>query len=379
MRKNILIIAIGFLPNIGGLETHLKDLIDELIKGEWKVTVLTYQPLNTPVLGSWIEKKENLTIFRLPVLRGGYYKLLKYPFFEFLFLGPLLFLCTPLLLLGYPDIRTVNAQGIIAGFSAAFWAKIFKKRYVVSVQSVYHFPEKGIYRKVCEWIFKSADKVIAISGQAKEDVKSLGVSGKKIIIYTNWENSNLFKPVNKQKAKTKLGLGGKFVVSFFGRLIEEKGVKVLLDAIKQTSKKITFTIYGEGPLESEVKKACQENKNIVYMGVIPPELLPLHYSAADLIVMPTLNQEGFGRVAAGALFCKTPVIVSNRGALPEVVNSSVGSVIEPTPISLRKEIEYFFTNKIELKKRSAYARNYATKKFGSANSQTIIGTFSGVV
>lgn len=379
MKNHLLIIAIGFLPNIGGLETHLKDLIDELIKQNWRVTVLTYQPLNTPALGQWIEKEKNLIIFRLPVLRGLFYRLLKNPFFEFLYLGPSLFLITPLIVLKYPDIKTVNAQGIIAGFSAAFWSKIFKKRYVISVQSVYHFPKKGWYRQISRWIFKSADKVIAISKQAKQDVESLGISSDKIQLYTNWENSNFFKPLNKEHAKSQVGLAGKFVVSFFGRLIEEKGVKVLLDAIKQTSRKITFAIYGEGPLEGEVKKACQENKNIVYMGIVPPKLLPLHYSAADLIVMPTLNQEGFGRVAAGALFCKTPVVVSNRGALPEVVSSSVGRVIEPTPINLRKEIEYFFVNKIELKKCSVNARNYATKKFGSANSQIILDTLIGVV
>ena len=42
MKKNILILAIGFLPNIGGLETHLNALIDELIKKNWRVIVLTY-------------------------------------------------------------------------------------------------------------------------------------------------------------------------------------------------------------------------------------------------------------------------------------------------------------------------------------------------
>ena len=77
MRKHVLIISIGFLPNIGGLETHLKDLIDELIKKDWRVTVLTYQPLNTPALGKWIEREKNLIVFRLPILRGVFYKLYK--------------------------------------------------------------------------------------------------------------------------------------------------------------------------------------------------------------------------------------------------------------------------------------------------------------
>ena len=330
MRKQILILAIGFLPNIGGLETHLKDLIEELIKKDWKVVVLTYQPLNTPILGNWIERNTNLTIFRLPVVRGIFYKLLKVPLLEFLFLMPMLFLTTPIVLLMNCEIRVVNAQGIIAGFTAAFWTKIFRRRYVISVQSIYHFPKKGLYREVCKWIFNSAGKVIAISAQAKRDIETLGINSNRIQIYTNWENSDFFKPQNKETAKRKIGFEGKFVVSFFGRLIEEKGVKVLIEAIELCDKRITFAIYGEGPLIGYVRKASQKYKNIKFMGIVIPELLPLHYSAADIVVMPSLHEEGFGRVAAGALFCGTPVIASNRGALPEVVNNSVGKIINPT-------------------------------------------------
>lgn len=382
MRKHVLIMSIGFLPNIGGLETHLKDLIDELIEDNWKVTVLTYQPLNTPVLGKWIERGKNLIVFRLPVLRGIFYKLYKKPLLEFLFLEPLLFLVTPLTLLTYPNINVVNAQGLIAGFSASFWAKIFRKRYVVSAQSVYHFPEKGFYRQICKWIFSSADKIISISKQSKQDIETLGISSKKIQTYTNWENSDLFKPIKKEIAKKEAGFANgqssstnKFVVSFFGRLIEEKGIKVVIDAVKLSDKRITFVIYGEGPLVDYVKKAAQEYPNVTYIGTIPPNLLPLHYSAADIVLMPTLNEEGFGRVAAGALFCGTPVIASNRGALPMVVNDSVGRIIEPTVQEIAKAVNFYFHNRHVLKKSARNARKYALSKFSKKNAEAIISSY----
>lgn len=375
MKKSVLIISIGFLPNIGGLETHLKDLIDELIKKNWKVTVLTYQPLHTPTLGKWIESSNNLTIYRLPAFRGLFYKLLKVPLLEFLFLGPLLFVSTPLLLLKYRDINVVNAQGIIAGFSAAFWTKVFKKRYVVSAQSVYHFPKKGFYKQVCKWIFKSADKVVAISGQTKKDIETLDVSSNKIVLYTNWEDSSFFIPQDKKVAKKKLGFYYKFVVSFFGRLVEEKGIKVLLEATKLANKKITFVIYGEGPLLDLVEKSAKNYKNIIYMKTISPNILPLHYSAADLIIMPSLHEEGFGRVAAGALFCGTPVIVSNRGALPEVVNDIVGKIINPTVSEIAKAINFYFSNRIALRKCALNTRKYALGKFSEKNAEKIISTY----
>lgn len=378
MKKNILIISIGFLPNIGGLETHLKDLIDELIKRDWKVTVLTYQPLNTPVLGKWLETSRNLTIFRMPVLQGIFYKLLKIPILEFLFLEPLLFILTPLILLKYPDIYVVNAQGIIAGFAASFWIKIFKKRYIVSAQSVYHFPKSGLYRQIAGWIFGSADKIVAISSQTKKDIQTLGIDPDKIQIYTNWENSDFFVPYDKIKAKKEVGFENKFVVSFFGRLVEEKGVKVLIDAIKLANKSITFAIYGEGPLVDLVEQASKNYKNVIYMKTIPPQDLPLHYSAADLVIMPSLHEEGFGRVAAGALFCGTPVIASNRGALSDVVNDSVGKIINPTPGEIAKAVNFYFFNRQALRKCASHARQYALPKFSKKNADDIISTFENL-
>lgn len=374
MKKNLLILAIGFLPNIGGLETHLKDLIEELIKRDFKVTVLTYQPLNTPTLGKWVEKSNNLIIYRLPILRGVFYKLLNIPILEFIFLEPLLFLTTPLIILMNPAIHTVNAQGIIAGFSAAFWTKIFRKQYIISAQSVYHFPKSGLYRHVCRWIFKSADKVIAISSQTKEDIKILGIERNKILIYTNWENSKNYTP--QDKAKKKIGFEGKFIVSFFGRLVKEKGVVVLLEAIELIDPHITFLIYGEGPLKDKVEDMVKKHENVLYMGIVQPKDLSLHYSAADLVVMPSLHEEGFGRVAAGALFVGTPVVASNRGALPEVVNEKVGKIIEPTPVEIKNAIRYFYLNPDILKKCSLNARKYAAKKFGNKNAEDIIKTFT---
>lgn len=375
MKKSIFIISIGFLPNIGGLETHLKDLVEELAKRNWKIVVLTYQPLNTPVLGKWIERDTNLTIFRLPVLRGIFYKLLKTSFLEFLFLGPLLFIVAPLILLKFPDIGVINGQGLIAGFAASFWAKVFKKHYVVSAQSVYFFLKKGLYRQICQWIFGTADKVVAISGQTKKHIETLGVKSNKIVVYTNWENKENFYPFNKDKAKRTIGFNKRFIVAFFGRLVEEKGVSVFLEAIRSSKPQITFLIYGEGPLKEKVKRITSQYNNVHYMGIVTPDQLSLHYSAADLVVMPSLHEEGFGRIASGALLCGTPVIASNRGALPEVVNDKVGRIINPTPLEIAKAVVFYFVNREALKKCAHNARPYALSKFSKKNAEKIINTY----
>lgn len=373
--KEILIVSIAYLPNIGGVETHIKDLINELLNSNWRVRLLTYQPLQTPKRGLWIEKGKNLFIYRLPMIRGLFYKLVKLPFLEFLFLAPLLFLFTPLVLIVHKNISVINAQGIVAGFVAAFWSKVFNKRYVIATQSVYHFPKTGLYKAFAKWIFENADHILVISKQSGEDVGSLGVDKKKIQVFTHWEDINRFTPSDKYKAKKIVGFGNKFVVSFFGRLVAEKGVSELLDSVRSLNKNITLAIYGEGPLRQLVERKSKKYKSLVYMKTIPPESLPLHYSAADLVIVPSVHEEGFGRVAAGALLCKTPVIASNRGALPEVVNDKVGKIIEVTPKNIAESINFFFTHPTELKKRAVLARDYAVKKFSNKNAEAIIDSF----
>ena len=111
------------------------------------------------------------------------------------------------------------------------------------------------------------------------------------------------------------------------------------------------------------------------MGTIQLEELNLYYAAADLVIMPSLHEEGFGRVASGALLSGTPVIASNKGALPEVVDDSVGRIINPTPKNIADSIEFFYSHKEQLKKRALNARKYAMRKFSNKNAEVIIRTY----
>lgn len=375
MKKNILITSIAFLPNIGGVETHLSDLVEELIRNHWDVTVLTYQPLQTPVRGKWIEKKHNLMIIRLPVIRGWFYKFIDKPALEFLFLAPLHFAVLPLILLIKPNIEVINAQGLVVGFAAAFWSLLWKKRYVIALQNIYQFPNRGYYRMIAKWIINRADKVLVQSVDSANEVYALGIRQSKIVQFTHWENIDVLKPVNKLDAKILLGLKDVFVVSFFGRLVEVKGVNELLRSLRYINPEVVVQIYGEGPLINKLVEYQRRYPNLKYRGIISPDLLPVHYSASDVIIMPSTHEEGFGRVAVGALLCATPVIAARRGALPLIVNDEVGKLIDVSPEQIAKSINYFYTHPNELEKRRKKCRDYAVKKFSPSNSKVIIDVF----
>jgi glycosyltransferase involved in cell wall biosynthesis len=373
-KKNILIVSICYLPNIGGVETHINDLITELIARNWKVSLLTYQPINTPVLGSWVEKSKNSLIVRLPIIRGLFYKLVDKPILEFLFLFPIQFAALPfIILLTNPDV--INAQGIVSAFTSAFWSKVFGKRFVISIQNIYNFPAKGLYRYIAKLILNSSNKILVQSDDSRKEIVNLGIPNNKITIFTHWEDTNKFKPINKKIAKERLGLKDKFIVSFFGRLVDVKGIPELLKAILLINKKITFLIYGEGPLKNDVLKVTNKFNNVFYRGIVAPDMLPLNYSAADIVIVPSTHEEGFGRVVIESLLCGTPVIVSNRGQLPKIINSKVGRIIDVNKNNIAKTVNYLYKNKRELLYLSKNARQFAVKRYSRKNVESIMKTY----
>mgnify|MGYP001600838677 FL=1 len=143
--KEVLIVSIGFSPNLGGIETHFDDLVSALAKRNWKVYVLTYKPITTDVKALSFERRgKNISIFRVPWFGKVFYKLVKKPFLEFIYLTPGLFIALPIfLILRGKNIRVIHSHGLIAGTVSVFWGKIFGKKVITTTHSIYNFPQSG--------------------------------------------------------------------------------------------------------------------------------------------------------------------------------------------------------------------------------------------
>src|SRR3990172_12378846 len=251
-----------FSPNIGGVETHLDDLVSALNKRKHKVFVLTYRPLVTKTSWKSYEKKRNFEIVRLPWLPGFFYKFVSNPIAEFLYLVPGLFLTTPLILFIFrPDI--IHSHGLLAGFVAVFWGKLFGKRVITTTHSIYHFPKEGLYHIFSKLIFNSSDAVLTLSKQSKNEIVNLGVSERKVKIFTYWVDLVKFKRTSgvnlyhlRGEMVSHLGFNNnskQFVVLYVGRLIKKKGVLKLIEAAKIWHKNIMLVIIGTGPLEEKIR------------------------------------------------------------------------------------------------------------------------------
>jgi len=371
----VLQITTHFSPNIGGIETHLTDLITALIKRGWGVSVLTYQPLTTKSNSKFYEKDHGLTIIRIPWFPGLFYKLISYPLLEFLYLFPGLFFVTPvILILKRPDL--INAHGIVAGFVGVFWAKVFNKKIIVSTHSIYHFPKKGIYRRFVKWIFSTSSYCLGLSKISADEIISLGIAPKRVDNFTYWIDLENFRKTTN--AKRTLGWNGEFVVLFVGRLVWEKGIRELLCAAKIWDKKINLKIIGSGPIEDEAKDLAINLKNVEFIGLIGQAKLPLYYSGADLLIVPSIHEEGFGRVILESLACGTPVIGSNRGAIGQALDSNVGKLIDINSENIKQAIEYYYNNRDELNGLAKKCREFAERRYSEKNVETIIKAYKQV-
>lgn len=368
----VLQLTAHFRPNIGGVETHLDDLVNALVRRGWFVTVLTYRPLTTDAKWKIYESKSDVSIIRIPWLPYFFYLLISLPLLEFFYLLPGLMLITPIvLLMKNPDV--IHAHGLVAGFVACFWGKLFGKRVIISTHSIYSFPKKGIYRNFATWIFKTADYCLGLSKKARDEILSLGISKLKVDNFTYWIDLERFQRVDN--AKFKLNWKDKFIVLFVGRLIVEKGLEELLESAKNWNQNIKLVIIGSGPLEAKVKEVSSKYKNIEFRGVVNQDKLPLYYSGSDVLVVPSTSEEGFGRVILEALACGTPVIGANRGAISEAINEDVGKLINISPKNITQVVEYFYESRDKLVELAKNCRNFAERRYSEKNADTIIRAY----
>jgi len=372
--KKILLITSPFRPNIGGVETHLDDLISAANEKDFVFDVVTYQPLVTRARGKFIERFSGNVIFRIPWPRFNLFlRLEKLPALEFLYLFPGLFLGSLIYLTFCSrNIKAIHAQGLAAGVTGLILGKLFRKKSILSTHSIYNFPPNGIYRMFAQILFNNVDMVFTLSKQSKKEVEGLQIGKNKVFVFTYWVDETIFKPMSKIESRNTFSLrSSDFVALFVGRLVDVKGVKQFLDAGSKDSENI-YLIAGSGPLENIVNTTVQKHKNLLFLGPVENQKLPKVYSASDVLIVPSQNDEGFGRVILESLSCGTPVIGAKKGAIPEALNSKAGFLIEPNTSEIIKYVNYLKYNKILLNKLRENAVLFAKEKYSKQNVDLII-------
>ncbi len=113
---------------------------------------------------------------------------------------------------------------------------------------------------------------------------------------------------------------------FVGRLEEIKGVQNLIPVFQKQTK-YDLLIAGDGEFREKLEVQAANCPNIKFLGRLTQSDLQNLYQTAVAVVVPSICYETFGIIIIEAFSRKTPVIVNNLGALPEVVEDSDGGFV----------------------------------------------------
>jgi glycosyltransferase involved in cell wall biosynthesis len=154
-------------------------------------------------------------------------------------------------------------------------------------------------------------------------------------------------------------------VVFVGRLVPEKGIQALLEAVgARYAVPVGFTVYGDGALAGQVRDAASRFDNLTFAGVFSGDPAGM-FADADLLVLPSLYGEGMPMVIIEAMSSGCIPVASAIGSIPEMIqDGETGFLIEgDLTRTLSKIADLAASTPTALSQISANARAFATENF----------------
>jgi len=182
--------------------------------------------------------------------------------------------------------------------------------------------------------YAAADCVIAVSEAVGERLARGGVPEEKVAVVRNGIIAEELELFDRAESRRALGLPEEaFVLAFVGRLEEEKGPQVAVEAFARVARELPQALLafaGAGALKSELQQRARASElagRVRFLG--QRDDVARVYRAADVVLMPSLC-EPLGRTALEAMACERPVLASDTGGLREVVaDGETGLLLPP--------------------------------------------------
>ncbi len=155
----------------------------------------------------------------------------------------------------------------------------------------------------------SVDTYIALTEFARRKYIEGGLPAGKIVVKPNFLESD-----------PGVGQGDGGFALFVGRLTEEKGIRLLVEAWRRIGDRLPLRVVGSGPLEDEIRGAAAGVAGIEWLGRQPLERVMEMMGQATCLVFPSTWYEGLPRTIVESFAKGTPVIASDLGAMADLID-----------------------------------------------------------
>jgi len=290
----------------------------------------------------------------------------------------------------------IHAHDWVVAFASRALKNAYSIPLVCTIHATEHGRNWGIHNDLQRyisgvewWLTYESWRVIVNSEYMKNETKNVfQLPEDKIRVIPNGVETDKFDGYDRDYGfRRNYASDNEKIVFFVGRLVNEKGVHVLVDAIPKVMKyynDVKFVIAGKGPQLEYLKgkaAAMEVLHKVCFTGYISDEDLMRIYKCADVAVFPSLY-EPFGIVALEGMVANVPVVVSDTGGLGDIVNHGIDGMKAYTgnANSLADSILEILHNpvKAEDMKRKALEKVYRIYNWDIISHQTM-GVYSEII
>lgn len=203
----------------------------------------------------------------------------------------------------------------------------------VNPEQGYDFPTRWYVRPPLRWTLRRADALTAITEDCRQHALRAGAPAEAIRLIFNGTDLRRFSPGAHPNGSDDASWGPHMIFAC-RQLFPRKGIRFLIEAAAQLKPRfpdLKLVVAGDGFERPELAHLAEElgiARDVTFLGWVPNTALPPYYRAAAVSVIPSL-EEGFGIPAAEAMGCEVPVVASDAGGLPEVVEHDVTGLVVP--------------------------------------------------
>ncbi len=270
--------------------------------------------------------------------------------------------------------REMQPDWIIGSFSKEYWPLLILAKLLGVKLALFKHMDFAMRPATNYFIPRFSNRFIVISDFMEKKFIQRGVRPEHICVLYNPLNFHYFKPDSVLRGATRKALGytdDDIVLGFIGTLHPGKGFLQLADAVNQAMiqvPKLKAFWLGEGraadALEQKINDGGFASRHIMHQWT--SDVRP-YYAALDMLAIPSVESETFGRVSIEAQASGVPVLCSDIGGIPETLSPDVtGLLLPPGDIAKWRDAIVKLANETKTRiKMAEQGRNWVEQHFSA--------------